>query len=174
MKRVLNKTILSFDNALLTVSAVFYLVATMLATINAIMRALGMGGFAWTDESCVILNLFVVFLTQPILEFSDRQLSVEFLDNVVKNKAAKEILAVIRSVIIIAVVVFISHFCWETVQRSMSLNFLTSVLRIPRYLLYGCMFASFVLTVVNWAIKMFGMFAGDGKSSIGGEDSPDI
>ena len=169
MRRILNKTISSFDNALVTVSSFFFVVIALLATVNALMRSAGLGGFVWSDEVCVILTLLLVFLTQPLLEYLDKQLSVDVLDVVLKTETAKKAGVVIRGIILIAVICFISYFCWETVLRTMRLNFLTTVLRFPRYILYGCMFVSFILTIINWLIKLFSVFSGNGKAEAGTE-----
>ena len=155
MRKLLHKTVFGFDNALLTVSAFFLLAATLLMFVNAVMRSIGLGGFTWSDELSVILTIFMVFLTQPILEYSDNQLSTGILKNIPMSEGKKVALEIIRGIIIILLIGFMLYYCWQNVQRAMQYDYLTSVLRFPRYILYTCVFVSFALIIINWVVKIF-------------------
>ena len=161
MKKILNKSIFGFDNALMTLSSIFLFIAAIVSVINALMRATGLGGLIWSDEVSVLLMVFMVFFTQPLLEFSGSQLSIGFLDKFQKSKRVELVLETVRGVIIIIVIGYLAYYCWDTIERSMRFHMLTPVLRIPRYVLYGLMLVSFLLVIINWIIKIIGKFCRD-------------
>ncbi|MBQ9979922.1 MAG: TRAP transporter small permease subunit [Oscillospiraceae bacterium] len=154
MKKLFQKTIWRFDSLLLNISSVFLFIATLLSVINALGRFVGLGGFPWSDEGCVILLIFMVFLTQPFLEGHENQLCIGILENAIKTDKGRRILQIVRGILIIVILGFLAYECWPVVARAFKYNYLTSVLRIPRFILYACIFVSFVLMVINWIITV--------------------
>lgn len=158
MKNIFNKAIFSFDNILMTIASFLLLISSILAVINAVMRSVGLGGFLWSDEATVILIVVMVFLTQPFLEYTGAQLNIGFIDNFRLPDRAKTAMEIGRGIVIMILLGYLAYYCWDVIQRSIRFNIVTPVLRFPRYLLYGCLFVSFVLTVLNWLIKIIGKF----------------
>ena len=159
--KILNKIIFVFDNVLMTISSIFLFISAGLAFVNAMMRStgLGRGGFLWSDELTVILVVIMVFLTQPLLEYTGSQLSIGILDSVRMSDRLKTALEIVRGVIIVVVIGWLAYHCLDTIERSMRFSILTPVLRMPRSMLYGFMFASFVLIVINRVIKIISILA---------------
>jgi len=156
MKKILNKSIFAFDRILMTLSSFFLVIAVILSVINALTRAMGVRGILWADELSVILIVVMVFLLQPFLEFSGRQLNIGFLDNIKMPHKVNLALEVFRGIVIIVIIGYLAYYTLDTIERSARFNFTTAVLQFPRATLYMLMFASFVLTIINWIIKIIG------------------
>ena len=156
MRKLLNKAMFGFDNVLMSISSFLLLISVILSVINAIARSLGMMGLIWADEVSVILVVVMVFLLQPFLEYSGKQLNIGFLDNLRLPYKVNIALEVFRGLVIIAVIGYLGYYTLSTIQLSMRFNFTTPVLQFPRSVLYMFMLASFILTIISWVIKIIG------------------
>ncbi len=155
MKKILKKCMWKVDSAFLYVSSIALFVATILSVVNAILRSAGQGGFAWSDEACVILMIFMVFLAQPLLEGEDQNLSIGILDNIIKKPSGRKILQVIRGAVIIGILGYLLGFCFQVIEKAVRFNYRTSVLQLPRYILYACIAIAFIMIIVNWIVNIF-------------------
>ena len=154
MRKAILRITRGVDNVLLLISSILLIVATFLSVINALLRAFGIGGFTWSDELTVMLLIFMVFLSQPFLEYNEKQLSVSILTSSLKTPGARKAFHVIRGIFIIGIIGYLIPFSYQVMAKAAKMNYKTTVLKWPRYILYSVIVVSFVLIVVNWIISL--------------------
>lgn len=160
MRKLILKTMTTIDNVFTTISALFLLLATILAVLNAILRFANLGGITWAEELCTILMILLVYLAQPQLEFGKRQLAISVLQNMLKTDKSRQVLNIIQGVITIVITGVVLYYCFVVFGSAAKYNYVTSVLKIPRTLLYGCMILAYVFVILSWIVTIF---AGRGK-----------
>ncbi|MBQ9031376.1 MAG: TRAP transporter small permease [Parasporobacterium sp.] len=161
MRKAILRVTRGVDDILLLISSILLILATVLSVINAILRAVGLGGFTWSDELTVILLIFMVFLSQPFLEYNEKQLSVSILTSSLKTPRARKVFHVIRGIFIIGIIGFLIPYSYQITARAAKMNYLTTVLKWPRFILYAVIVVSFGLIVINWIISLFFKKTGD-------------
>lgn len=157
------------DDVFLLISAVFLIVTTILAVINAFVRFTKMGNITWAEELNTILMILLVFLGQPSLEFNDKQLCIGILQSMLKKESAKRLFVIVRGIITIGVTLFLMFYCFKVTGNAIKFGYVTSVLFFPRKYLFMCMIAAYLLIVLSWAVTIFckkGAF-GAGKVDLG-------
>lgn len=155
MRKAILKSFDQINNALLTISAVFLLTATLLSVINAIIRFADLGGITWTEELSTLLMILLVYLAQPQLEFRKKQLTIGILQSALKSKLARQILNIVQGVIIMAITGFVLFYCFRVFGNAAKYNFITSVLHIPRTILFGCMIVAYITVIISWLVTIF-------------------
>jgi len=154
MRKAILKAIDRINNALLTISAVFLLTATLLAVINAITRFADLGGITWAEELSTLLMILLVYLAQPQLELRKKQLTISILQNALKSKKARQILSIVQGVVIMAITGFVLFYCFKVFDNAAKYNYITSVLHIPRTVLFGCMIVAYITVIISWLVTI--------------------
>lgn len=125
-------------------------VAAILAAINAVMRKFA--GISWTpaEEVCTYLCLLSVFIGLPKLEIGDDELSIDIFNNSIKNEKLKKVVFLIRGIITMICFGLLFWAGISQIQNTYANHAVTSVLHIPRYLLYIVVDACYAIVIFSW------------------------
>ena len=124
--------------------------AAILAAINAVMRKFA--GVSWqpAEEVCTYLCLLGVFIGLPKIELEDGELSIDVFNEIVKNEKLKQAIFLIRGAITILCFGLLFVAGITQIQNTYAHNVVTSVLHIPRFLLYIVVDACYGLVILSW------------------------
>ena len=142
------------NSFLLSISAFFLLIATILAVANAVVRFAHLGNLTWADEVNTILMILLVFIAQPSLEFNDKQLAISILQSTLKSQKAKTFLVILRGVVTMALTGYLLYYCIKVTSTAAKYNYVTSVLLFPRKYLYAIIIIAFALVVISWIVTI--------------------
>ena len=142
------------NSFLLSISAIFLLIATILAVANAVVRFAHLGNLTWADEVNTILMIMLVFIAQSSLEFNDKQLAISILQSTLKSKKAKTALVVVRGIVTMAITGYLLFYCIKVTEKAAKYNYVTNVLMFPRKYLYAVIIAAFALVIISWIVTI--------------------
>lgn len=138
---------------LMTVSAAFIGLSTLLATVNAIARFMSKG-IPWTEELCAYFVVMLVYFALPQLEGSGDQLCITAIDMVVKGKTGQRILNYLRGVFTGAAMLLLSYYGFQVMMKAVQRSQVTYVLQFPKSVLYGAATFCLAITVIVWLVIM--------------------
>lgn len=137
------------------ISAMLLLATTILSTLNAIVRFSGLGSVVWAEEIGTLCMVIMVFLSQPNLEFRNRQLCIGVLQSSLKNEKIKRFFHILRGIITMSISGCLMYQTYIIMEKAEQFHYSTPVLQIPRVYLYGMIALAFLMVFIAWAVTIF-------------------
>ncbi|MDR1571311.1 MAG: TRAP transporter small permease [Clostridiales Family XIII bacterium] len=154
MRGILAKTI----SALGTAAAAVLFVSTILSAYNTVGRVLFTTSLAWIEELSCYAAGFIMFIMLPCLEYSDRHLSIAFLDEKFKAKgsiAGRRALFYVRGAVTVFIFLVLAAAGFRTFMRNYAIGAKSPTLEFPYGTLYLILFVCVALALALWAFHFF-------------------
>lgn len=142
--------IVKCNTALIYTGAVMIMVSVILATINAILRKFFNSSLSWAEELCMYCVVIGFFLSIPYLELKNKQLSVDVIHSIIRNKTAHKIMYLIYGLVEIALFIILIRFGIVSTQAAIVSGVTTNYLHIPKFWLYIVVIATFFFSLLSW------------------------
>lgn len=129
---------------------IFYSIATVLTTINAISRYVFRYVIFGSEELCSYSILLVAFLMFPIIEAKNGHLRIDIFDTVSKNEKLKKIVYIIRGIFTMGICGTLVFYGWRVTMVAYRYKSASNVLKIPKDILFGVTTLCFVFAIIGW------------------------
>ncbi len=126
------KKISSFLNVM---GAVGLFICTAISFINVISRYIFKSPFSWGDELSVLMLAWFVYLPQPALESTNKQLQMTVLYNAVGGRV-RRVFDILRSLVTTCLSLFICYWSCDLILMNYELGGRTMALRLPLWITY--------------------------------------
>jgi C4-dicarboxylate transporter DctQ subunit len=121
--------------------------STVIAFVNVVARYAFSSPIAWSDEMNVLAMVWMVYISQGILERNNDQLRLTVLYNVMGSKLKKGV-NILRTVLTLGVGVSLCYAGMEIVIRNWQLKVCTQALGFPIWIAYLSLPLAFGLMTV--------------------------
>jgi TRAP-type C4-dicarboxylate transport system permease small subunit len=138
------KKFLSFLEA---ISTILLVGCTINGFVNVIARYIFAKPLAWSEESGVLTMLWMVYLSQCILEANNDQLRLTILFNVV-GKKIQYVINILRSILTVVMSCYIVFSGMGIVIRNYELKVATQALNFPLWIAYLALPAAFAFVII--------------------------
>ena len=138
------------------VAMLMYVFATILTAVNAITRYAFHYVIYGSEELSSYVVLLMAFLMFPVLEASNKHLSVDIFATNCKNKKLVQIVYVIRGIISLGLFGIVSYYGLKVTATAVQYQSASPTLHIPKDIVFGITVASFIFAIIAWlAILLF-------------------
>ena len=131
---------------------IFYSIATVLTSINAISRYVFSYVIFGSEELCAYSILLVAFLMFPIIEAKNGHLRIDILDSMSKNEKFKRIVYVIRGIITMGICGTLVFYGWRVTMVANKYKSASQTLKLPKDILFGITTLCFVFAIIGWLV----------------------
>ncbi len=158
MKKLIRFIDINFEPIILMVS---FLVMMTLISVQVFLRFIMGSGFAWGEEVSTFLFVWIVFTGISYAFRNNRQISVDFLKNLLPESIRK-ILTLIIEISMLVMVIILLTGAWSIVQNAALFGDKAAALPISLNWLNGAAVYGFVLSAIRiiqsiiWKLRRFG------------------
>jgi TRAP-type C4-dicarboxylate transport system permease small subunit len=151
-----------------TISVILLIGCTINGFVNVIARYVFAKPFAWSEESGVLTMIWMVYLSQGILESQNDQLRLTVLYNVV-GKKGHHVINTFRTILTIVMSCYIVVSGIGIVARNYALKVATQALNFPLWIAFLSIPVAFALVIIIRIIDPWVLFAHYTQKEDGGE-----
>ena len=152
--RQINGFFTKLNHVMLGICGVFIAAATLLASINAVLRFTRGAGFGFSDEMCVYLIALMVFVGMSYLEFTDNHLTIDIFNTTVKNPVIKKVVLYVRGIITLVFDGMLIYYGITVTRAAYKYGSVTNVMQIPRFYIYGIVTVSMIVAFASWIVLL--------------------
>jgi TRAP-type C4-dicarboxylate transport system permease small subunit len=167
MNRLLMK-MKKFLGFLDTISIVLLIGCTINGFINVIARYLFAKPFAWSEEMGVLMMVWIVYLSQGVLEIQNDQLRLTVLYNVV-GKKGHHVINTFRTILTIVMSCYIVVSGVGIVARNYALKVATQALNFPVWIAFLSIPVAFALVAIIRIVDPWVLFEHYTQKENGGQ-----
>lgn len=138
-------------------------VSTVLVFLNVIARDVFVAPIPWAEELSVLLMVMSVYLVQPALEVSGRQLSITVLSSRWSGPLGRRLHRTATALVSIVIYGALAWAGFGVVAMNRSLGPTTPVLALPLWIIYGALTAVVLLIVLLWIVDLVRPRRGAGR-----------
>lgn len=151
------KRLLSYLEA---ISILLLIACTLNGFVNVIARYIFAKPLAWSEELGVLMMIWIVFLSQGILEIQNDQLRLTILYNVVGTKG-RYVINTFRTILTTAMSCLIVSAGIGIVTRNYVLKVTTQALNFPLWIAFMSLPVAFVLVLAIRIMDPWLLFSGE-------------
>lgn len=145
LERILSKI-------LMTISMVFICASTVLVFTAAILRYCFGLSYEWIEEVCRYMCVFVGFSMCGYVAFWGKDITLEFLVGMIKNKKVKWALELFNNISAIAIGFLMARWGWTTWARAANVKTFSQI--FPMRLPYSLLPIGFCILIVYCVLKL--------------------
>jgi len=155
VRKIIGLIVKGFDN----ISGALTLICTFVIFINTVTRYAFSKPMNWSEEVSVLCLIWIVFLSQGLLEFENNQLCMTALYNVL-DKKVQRVINLLRSITTVILSSCLFYAGMNTVLRNYEFNIRTQVVNFPFWIAYLILPLIFVCIVIIRILDPFADKAG--------------
>lgn len=144
------------------VSGILLLICTATASMNAIARYVFSMPFRWGEEASVLTLVWMVYLSQGMLESGNAQLSMTALYRVV-GRRMQAVINVLRSAVTVAIGLWLLLPAVGIVKRNYELGVTTQAMGFPFWAAYLSLVVGLVCIIVARVLDPLALGADEGR-----------
>lgn len=153
------------------IGTVIFVFMTVLLTVQVVSRYLFNHSFTWTEELSVVMFVWLIYLGVSGAVTKRKHLRIDALINVLPFKA-KKFLLILDNVIMFLFCLGIIPAIMNIINNFADKNAVTSLLRMPKAIVYGIIPFGMVLTCIRLVQDTVRLFKEDEKTL--GKSKPTI
>lgn len=153
------------------IGTVIFVFMTVLLTVQVVSRYLFNHSFTWTEELSVVMFVWLIYLGVSGAVTKRKHLRIDALINVLPFKA-KKFLLILDNVIMFLFCLGIIPAIMNIINNFADKNAVTSLLRMPKAVVYGIIPFGMVLTCIRLVQDTIRLFKEDEKTL--GKSKPTI
>ena len=148
----ISRFFIKVNRFMLGICVVFIAAATLLASINAILRFTIGAGFTFSDELCVYLVATMVFIAMGYLEFTDNHLTIDIFNSTVKNPVIKKVVLYLRGIVTLIFDGMLIGYGIKVTKTAYLRETVTNVMHMPRFIIYAIVTFSMMVAFLSWIV----------------------
>lgn len=148
----ISRFFIKVNRFMLGICGVFIAAATLLASINAILRFTIGAGFTFSDELCVYLVATMVFIAMGYLEFTDNHLTIDIFNSTVKNPVIKKVVLYLRGIVTLIFDGMLIGYGIKVTKTAYLRETVTNVMHMPRFIIYAIVTFSMLVAFLSWIV----------------------